>query len=1085
MAKTSTSFLVCYIDSNGEKQIKNINDLTFEERGSIEKMAILNRGKASTIGNFTSALSAKKNDKGEIVRIGFPNLKVLYGPAGVASISVEALRKATVCPSLQNYVGIAKGGENIAPRFVESSGVAIDSEETPTKAGAFAIVSTKKDEVSKFISEDDFYASVIVDNGKVASSVVTIKVNPSKADLMQGPKTPGVLRQKADEIRATQEIKSNTASILNVVSALNDNGVSLSDEQKRGLLSSFEAFVIANKGLSKEEAEAMKRGLQEDIYGTGVKLADNITSSKNEILDKLQTASKKAEQTSANDRAVNFAEHSKTRTTIANEGKRTTQETVDALKEYLSSEDFAKFVAESTPVDKVLGGIEKITGEQNNDIAYLLQEVGVNLSAPQIDRLSEAFKDGLEDSATSTAKTVQDMINFATNAVKEQMTVEGVKLSTEQESRFIDGLSKRFLEERILNEKTISDVVGKATSATIASMESVFARLDNELVSGFAMTSEDIINTSERTQGVVAAEGTKTRETIADLGNKVDDSMVGLRAGIDNVDKKADAQLEKISSYEAVIKELKQQLAESEQKIDALMTLQARTEKRLEQLVNQNAKQGEVLYAQINAIAEGLKQIMPNRSGMNNNGTLVGQNVAQQSVDTNSGVTKQDISQGINVQQLAEIVNKIVDDKFAKLSGSDSLVKPSEQNIREVAKKDNSQTSAKTKSENNQPQEKPTKKADDKNKEEKSEPKKIKVLKKEAKLAGMLAEPKLPWYKRMGKFIIRHPFRSVLIGLGAGALIATGAGAFALGGLAPAIATANAFAPTILGGAVAGAGLGVVGSIASRISRKGRRERAYTKFMKKYNKALKRLDKVHTKDAKIEELNAEIKDLREKHRSGTLLSKLGVYKACRSVKKQVLRAKRRTLEKDVDKYSKIVDKASDLKDKLNVLEAKSGKTNAIGGYVAKRDKLYTKSFKGKITPEERVEDLEDLDYELAGMYGKKPSISIAEVTDTYKTGDTEMANLVEHFTNKNTIKNRVKPSHKANATMEAIKHRNTRIFEVEAEEDIIPPVTPEEMKRAAGDVNKLIELEARSRRAKIQEEQAERYARVHSDERGM
>lgn len=951
MAKTSTSFLVCYIDSNGEKQIKNINDLTFEERGSIEKMAILNRGKASTIGNFTSALSAKKNDKGEIVRIGFPNLKVLYGPAGVASISVEALRKATVCPSLQNYVGIAKGGENIAPRFVESSGVAIDSEETPTKAGAFAIVSTKKDEVSKFVSEDDFYASVIVDNGKVASSVVTIKVNPSKADLMQGPKTPGVLRQKADEIRATQEIKSNTASILNVVSALNDNGVSLSDEQKRGLLSSFEAFVIANKGLSKEEAEAMKRGLQEDIYGTGVKLADNITSSKNEILDKLQTASKKAEQTSANDRVVNFAEHSKTRTTIANEGKRTTQETVDALKEYLSSEKFAKFVAESTPVDKVLGGIEQITGEQ--------------------------------------------------------------------------------------------------------------------------------------TQGVVVAEGTKTRETIADLGNKVDNSMASLRAGIDNVDKKADAQLEKISSYEAVIKELKQQLAESEQKIDALMTLQARTEKRLKQLVNQNAKQGEVLYAQINAIAEGLKQIMPNRSGMNNNGTLVGQNVAQQSVDTNSGVTKQDISQGINVQQLAEIVNKIVDDKFAKLSGSDSLVKPSEQNIREVAKKDNSQTSAKPKSENNQPQEKPTKKADDKNKEEKSEPKKIKVLKKEAKLAGMLAEPKLPWYKRMGKFIIRHPFRSVLIGLVAGALIATGAGAFALGGLAPAIATANAFAPTILGGAVAGAGLGVVGSIASRISRKGRRERAYTKFMKKYNKALKRLDKVHTKDAKIEELNAGIKDLREKHRSGTLLSKLGVYKACRSVKKQVLRAKRRTLEKDVDKYSKIVDKASDLKDKLNVLEAKSGKTNAIGGYVAKRDKLYTKSFKGKITPEERVEDLEDLDYELAGMYGKKPSISIAEVTDTYKTGDTEMANLVEHFTNKNTIKNRVKPSHKANATMEAIKHRNTRIFEVEAEEDIIPPVTPEEMKRATGDVNKLIELEARSRRAKIQEEQAERYARVHSDERGM
>lgn len=1106
MAKTSTSFKVCYIDGNGEKQIKNINDLTFEERGSIEKMAILSTSKTSTIGNFTSALSAKKNDKGEIVRIGFPNLKVLYGPAGVASISVEALRKATACPSLQNYVGLARSSENIAPKFVESSGVAINSEETPTRAGAFAIVSTEKDDVSGFVSKDDFYNGVVVDNGKVASSVVTIKVNPSKADLMQGPKTPGILRQKADEIRATQEVKSNTASILNVVSALKENGVSLSDEQKSGLLSSFEAFVIANKGLSKEEAEAMKVSLQEDIYNVDVKLADgldsntekvmdNVTSSKNEILDRLQTASKKAEQVSANDRAVNFAEHSKTRTVVANEGKRTTQETVEALKEYLSSEDFAKFVAESTPVDKVLGGIEKITSTQNDDIAYLLQEVGVNLSAPQVQRLTEAFKDGLEDSATSTAKTIQDMITFATEAVKSQITVEGVKLSAEQEKAFTDGLSKRFLEERILNEKTISDVVGKATSATVASMEKIYARLDDELVAGFAMTSEDIKNTNdnvnrvrgelrddhenlfaqgEQTQSAVANEGAKTRETISNLGNNMDNSMMGLRA---DVNEKLDAQSKQISAQDAIIKELKAQLAEKDKKIDTLIALQIKTENKLEQLAGQNAKQGEALNAKLNAIAEGLGQL--NRTNKDNN-VLVGQNIQQQGAVSNNGGLTQSVTQGVSVQQINEIINKAIDEKLAKLIGADLLAKPGEQNKVNTNGASGSQTNAKPKSENSQSQKpsEPTKKTDDKKKENKSP--KVKVLKENVETMGMLAEPKLPWYKRMGKFIIRHPFRSVLIGMGAGALVATGIGAIAMGGLAPVLATANAFAPTIAVGVGAGAGLGLVGSVVSRFSRKGRRERAYTKFMKKYNKALKKLDKVKEKDVQIATLDTEIDMLREKHRKGTLLSKIGVYKACKNVKKQVMKFQKKRLEKNLDGYAEMVEKTSMAKNKLNVLEEKSKKSNAVGGYLAKRDKIERQYSKGRLTEKEKNEDIKDLDSELVDYYSTK-QVSIDKVSRDYKTGDTEILKLMKQM-NGDVIKGRVKAGNQIISAYESGRRRNTKLVYNEVEEERIPYVTGNEYESAKSNLDKLAELSERSQKREKQTAEMKAYNKKYPTE---
>lgn len=384
---------------------------------------------------------------------------------------------------------------------------------------------------------------------------------------------------------------------------------------------------------------------------------------------------------------------------------------------------------------------------------------------------------------------------------------------------------------------------------------------------------------------------------------------------------------------------------------------------------------------------------------------------------------------------------------------------------------------------------KPEPKKPEPNREEPKKPeppkvKKVKVLRSEAKLADMLKEPKLPWYKRMGKFIMRHPFRSMLIGLGAGALVATGVGAIALGGLAPALAVANAFVPTIAIGAGAGAGLGLIGSIASRISRKGRRERAYTKFMKKYNKALKKLGKVEERDLQVETLNAEVQTLREKRRQGNLFTRK-VYKACTKVKNRIYHSKKKKLEKDIFAYEESVEKANKAKARLNILEDKSEKTNAVAGYLARRNKIDSKLSRKKITKEERDDDIDDLDYELTGLYGEEPATSIGEVSKEYKTGDAEMITLMEHFTSKKTIKQRTRPSQELLDTVDEIKRRNTKMVDVEKEEEYIPPVTDGEYARAKGNIAELMLLQKRDKEAELQAEAIKKYEEKHSEGKDM
>lgn len=1007
MAKTTTSFQVCYVDNKGNKVIKNIKDITPEEKPNITKMYILRKGKTSEIGDFTSALK------------GFVNLETLYGPAGVASFKVKSLTKGENCPKLQTYVGFANEDDvYTAPKFVSSNGVAFNSEDTPSSVGAFASLSTDGEVVSGFVSADDFYNTIVKSQLGEAepTSIVTFKVNPGKTDLVQGPKVPGTLRQKANEFRSAQETKENTTTILNIVSALKDNGVNLTKEQEDRLLNGFEAFVVANKGISREDAEAMKLNLQEDIYNIGVKIADisddnaesingNIEAGKNAILDRLQTMSKKAEQTSANDRAVNFAEHSKTRTVVANEAKRATQDTVSALKDYLASEEFAKFVAESAPVDKVLGGVEKIVGEQNEDIAYLLQEVGVNLSAPQVQRLTEAFKDGLEDSATSTAKTVGDMITSATDAVKSQMTVEGVKLTSEQEKFFTDSLSKKFLEERVMTENTIKDVVGKATFATIARVEDVVARLDWEMAQGFAKVDKDIAkatdsvnaNTNKATSGLgddhihlfaqgeeILAQGKNTREELEKRLSASEAMNKALEAKLNESNKKLDAMNEKFDMIQnALVKLFKAQGQMKDEILGATSAQTARIEDKIDNRTN-------ALKAEILSLAQVGRTVVPTYVPMAVAGqpqtVVVGQPQMALGANPVMGYPMAQAGRFMTEKDITDLVQKTIADNEKAKEEEAKKKAEAEKQKEEIAKRDEEIAQLKNKVEELSASK------NEKSDGEKAQEKKVKVLKKTSDGVKMLAEPKLPWYKRMGKFIVRHPFRSMLMGLGAGALVATGVGAIALGGFAPAIATANAFFPTIAVGGVAGAGLGAVGSVASRFSSKGRRERAYTKFMKKYKKAQKKAEKIAEKDAELAQLDVKKQDLRAKDRSGNLFAKIGVYKAARRINRKVFRSTMKKKNKAIESYYNKIEQAGAYKRILNNMEAKSGVTTAHGGALQKRNKIDMRLKNNKINESEALEDKEELEFDYPG---------ISEVGKDYKTGDTEMMDLYDNFKNLN------------------------------------------------------------------------------------
>ena len=304
-------------------------------------------------------------------------------------------------------------------------------------------------------------------------------------------------------------------------------------------------------------------------------------------------------------------------------------------------------------------------------------------------------------------------------------------------------------------------------------------------------------------------------------------------------------------------------------------------------------------------------------------------------------------------------------------------------------------------------------------------PIKDKVVKKTKERLKMLKEPKLPWYKRLGKFIVRHPFRSALIGMGAGAVLAFGAASILYGGPIHAVhmATyaAKHFLPTILTGAGIGAAAGLTGSVLSRISRKGRRERLYTKYLKKYKKCIKAKQKAMSYDMEIGATKDRIQELRGKQRGKGFLKSLGVYKVAKKFNRRKLRNLRQKQRKQEAKYAKKVEKTVSYKSRLNSLEAKGNKNMALGGYMKQRGKLEAQFGAGKIDAEEYADDREDLEEDFAEhpTHQGAHQSGLFDASEEYRTFDTETEELIEAI-------DEDKRSEALKSVYEAILERNSK-----------------------------------------------------------
>lgn len=278
-------------------------------------------------------------------------------------------------------------------------------------------------------------------------------------------------------------------------------------------------------------------------------------------------------------------------------------------------------------------------------------------------------------------------------------------------------------------------------------------------------------------------------------------------------------------------------------------------------------------------------------------------------------------------------------------------------------------------------------------KNEPNKPEKLKLIKDTVEKIDRLKEPKLPWYKRVGKFAIRHPFRTALIGMGIGLLGATGIGAIAAGSLATALNTVNLFLPTILVGGGIGAVAGLAATIVSRFSKKGRKERLYTKFKKQYKKCNNLREKAeHYREEQQLRLD-KIAELRESSRTGNrFLKKMGVYRFAKKFNRKKLRKLQVKEIKTDFKADRKTEKALNTKTKLNYLENITDKTLAYGGYIQKKKNLDKKVREGRIDPEDYSDKVEDL---------LEEAPAIATASQEVQTFDGEAEDLILNVKTKN------------------------------------------------------------------------------------
>ena len=340
------------------------------------------------------------------------------------------------------------------------------------------------------------------------------------------------------------------------------------------------------------------------------------------------------------------------------------------------------------------------------------------------------------------------------------------------------------------------------------------------------------------------------------------------------------------------------------------------------------------------------------------------------------------------------------------------------------------------------------KKKDDDKKKPKKNYVKVNFLNKSLKQTTILAEPKDPWYKRLGNFAINHPILTGLIGAGLGLGLAGAAcGITAAAGLTSMLSYANFFFPTLAISTAAGAVAGGTLSGVSRLLPFGRREKLYNTFAKDKEKALAKFAAKEFFATKEEQHNVAKQEAREKQRSGNrLLKSLGVYKAAKAYHKMMAKASKKVKRYYGRKYINKVEKALKTKNKLNLAEVKKGKTMAIAGYLQKKRKLEAKFAAGKIDAEEFQEEMQDLDEDVADLKGGEPGLTGVGNQMTY---DKEALTLVERV-------EKERRTDGMNAIVDNIKRRNSKV-DVKVQEVIIE--NPEDVKK------KIMELIADGKRA--------------------
>ena len=315
---------------------------------------------------------------------------------------------------------------------------------------------------------------------------------------------------------------------------------------------------------------------------------------------------------------------------------------------------------------------------------------------------------------------------------------------------------------------------------------------------------------------------------------------------------------------------------------------------------------------------------------------------------------------------------------------------------------------------------------------------KTKLVKGTVKHLARVQEPKLPLGKRIWKFVVRHPFRAAAIGLGVGVLgaagLAIGSSAIAAGslsaGVSALITNVNFFLPSIAIGAGIGGGTllgaGAIGAIVSKFSKKGRKERLYTKFLKEKAKCDELAGDIELKHEKQMEVQAKIEANRAKQRNGNkVLKKLGVYKIARNVNRKKFRKLRTQIATLENKRTSKVYDAIATKNQLNTMEKTTGKTLAMNGYLdklrKKKDEI-TNDLKNPYLTEDERQDLHD-DLQDAIEDAEDEVVGISDLSDEYETFDAEAEELI------NSVK---KPSNTMKDVLTSIRARNSeRILHTE------------------------------------------------------